>query len=203
MFVKTILPLTLIAVCASSVAQSNDWVIRKQQQHIKFHNSFHTKDYICEIKTSAEVKFDINKNTWSVVTNAKNILGGKELIRIIKSDDIVKPLALCGVNDTPLSNDSYADKYFCLIMTHPKSNGYSRFLSKPDEIDATHYKCLLDISSRQGKADVNTLVCEGNFKFSLTHSKYFDNDLSIGPYGLFEEKLSQKIQAADCTSINN
>jgi hypothetical protein len=204
MFTKAGLLLVLTLVGNASIAQSNDWVSKQQQQHIKFHSEFYTKDYICEVKSSAEVKFDITKNAWGVDLNHKYEIGKKELVRIIKSDDISTPIPLCGVNDRPLSSNFYANKYLCLIMTHPKRVGYQQFLSSPDEVDATHYKCLLNIETRYGKSDVNTLACNGQFKFSLTHSKYFDSDLSIGPYsGTLEEKLSQKIRAADCTNINN
>ena len=197
-----ILPIMFFS-CLSVNAQ--DYEATQRKLHRAFHDSFNTRDYLCTISNVSEIKFDIKTKKWSIDNAGQYNLGRNELIRIIKSDDISAPIINCNPRDEPQSYSSKDNKYFCLINTHPKSDSdIDKIFSKPDEVDSTHYKCLLDIRQNHGKDDVHTLICNSQFKFVLNYGKYFDNNFSIGPYSniLSNEKLSQRIETADCNKLN-
>ena len=187
----------------SAFSQTGDWLSDQKRMHSSFHSNFHTTDYICEATKVAKFVYDIKSNSWVEPNTTVSSAGKKELFRIIKSDDMRIPISLCEARDEPQSVDSKLNKYFCIINTHPKSDGWSRYLTSPDGVDATHYKCLLNIQQRPNEENVNTLICTGGLKFVLTFEKYFDNNFVIGPYSSYDKVLTQSMEAGDCKSINN
>jgi hypothetical protein len=197
--------IVLIFLVCPFVTNAQDFVTTQKNLHRSFHQSFKTTDYQCTISNVSEITYDIKSDKWTIDNSGKFHLGRKEFIRIIKSDDITTPIPLCGARDEPQANFLKDDKYFCLISVRPRSNsiGERLLFPDPDKIDATHYKCLLDIKQNTGKQNVNTLVCNSNFKFVLNFAKYFSSDLVLGPYRDFpQEKLSQRYETADCSILS-
>ena len=192
-----------LALSCASYAQNEDYerlLAQRKAMHLIFNNKFRSSEYACKVSNDIEVKFDFKSGRWDVNNNKDGYLPDRtNKLYIIKSDDISKPINLCGEKDEPRSNEFMANKYFCIIMMI-RYDGDRAAATLGLTESQTNYKCLLDINNYSGE-DILTLNCSENFKFSLNYSKYLSTNWTFGPDSPDRKKLGQEVQTGDCQRV--
>lgn len=171
------------------------WLKIEKLKHYEFVKNFTTREYICETKVNITPTYDKKLKKWYIDKNNET-LQQKKFLKIIKSDDIKSAIPLCGENNSPQSDQSNLNKYFCIIATYPNGSLYK------DKIQSTNYKCMLNVSEPSNDSEnVNTLTCgeDGSFQFNFNEGIFFKNNFGIFGIG---NGLTSNISTGDCMRVN-